>query len=282
MLVREALDQATARLRNAGIGSPEHDAEVLLGLVLGVDRLALRRSERLDDVSSTAYEELLVRRSGHEPLQHIRGSAAFRYVEVAVGPGVFVPRPETEVLAGWAIEVLRGLQRDGTPEPLTVDLCTGSGVLALSLATEAPGARVHAVELSEDAYAYAERNLAGSGVQLHLGDIASALPELAGQVDVVVSNPPYVPLSAYEHVDVEVRDFDPPLALWSGTDGLDMIRAVEATSRRLLRPGGWVGCEHSDNQGRAVTAVFARPGWRSVRDNSDLGGRSRFVTAQRC
>lgn len=163
-----------------------------------------------------------------------------------------------------------------------MDLCTGSGVLALSLATEVPGAVVHAVELSEAAYVYAERNLVGSGAHLHLGDIAAALPELDAQVDVVVSNPPYVPLSAYEYVDVEVRDFDPPLALWSGADGLDMIRAVEATSRRLLRPGGWVGCEHSDNQGDAVTPVFAgRPGWRSVRDNLDLTRRPRFVTAQR-
>ncbi|HLL07582.1 MAG TPA: peptide chain release factor N(5)-glutamine methyltransferase [Nocardioidaceae bacterium] len=282
MLVRDALAQATARLRETGIGSPEHDAEVLLALVLGVERAALRRQESLDDVATRTYDELLGRRCGHEPLQHILGRAAFRYVEVSVGPGVFVPRPETEVLAGWAIDVVRGLQRAGTPEPLAVDLCTGSGVLALSLATEVPGARVHAVELSEAAYSYAERNLVGSGVHLHLGDIASALPELDGRVDVIVSNPPYVPLSAYEHVEAEVRDFDPPLALWSGTDGLDMIRVVEATSRRLLRPGGWVGCEHSDNQGDAVPRVFAGgPGWRSVRDNPDLAGRSRFVTAQR-
>jgi release factor glutamine methyltransferase len=282
MRVRSALAQATVRLRTAGIGSPEHDAEALLAHVLDLERVELRRHERLSDAQTEAYDELVTRRCGREPLQHILGRAAFRHIEVSVGPGVFVPRPETEVLAGWAVEVLRALQRSGHPEPLVVDLCTGAGVVALSLATEVPAARVHAVELSEAAYAYAERNLTGSGVQLHLGDIAAALPELDGQVDVVVSNPPYVPLSAYEHVDAEVRDFDPPVALWSGTDGLDMIRVVEATSRRLLRSGGWLGCEHSDSQGDAVQPVFAgRPGWRSVRDNPDLAGRCRFVTAQR-
>jgi release factor glutamine methyltransferase len=282
VLTRDALDEAEAELRHAGIGSPRHDAEALLAHVLGVHRTALRRGEELADDAASELRNLVGRRAGREPLQHITGRAAFRYVEVSVGPGVFVPRPETEVLAGWAVDVLRALQGAGPPSPVAVDLCTGSGVLALALATEVPGATVHAVELSEEAHSYAERNLAGSGVALHLADISAPLPELDGAVDVVVSNPPYVPLSAYESVDAEVRDFDPPVALWSGHDGLDMIRTVEQTARRLLRPGGWVGCEHSDNQGKAVTAVFAgASGWRTVRDNPDLAGRSRFVTAQR-
>jgi release factor glutamine methyltransferase len=282
MLTREALDRAEAELRSAGIDSPRHDAEALLAYALGVERPALRRGEELAADTAAALRALVARRAGREPLQHITGRAAFRYVEVSVGPGVFVPRPETEVLAGWAVDALRALQSAGTESPVAVDLCTGSGVLALSLATEVPGSSVHAVELSEDAHRYAERNLADSGVALHLADIATALPELDGAVDVVVSNPPYVPLSAYESVDAEVRDFDPPVALWSGHDGLDMIRTVEQTAGRLLRPGGWVGCEHSDNQGEAATAVFAgASGWRTVRDNLDLAGRSRFVTAQR-
>jgi release factor glutamine methyltransferase len=242
----------------------------------------LRPAEPLAEADLEAFHRLVERRASHEPLQHIVGRAAFRHVEVEVGPGVFVPRPETEVLVGWAVETLAELSRTSDRAPVAVDLCTGSGVIALSLASELPGVRVHAVELSEDAHRYAQRNLSATGVELHLGDVAEALTELDGRVDLVVSNPPYVPLDAYESVEVEVRDFDPPVALWSGADGLQMIRAVESTAARLLRRGGWVGCEHSDNQGAAVSDVFAGSGaWSDVRDHQDLAGRSRFVTARR-
>jgi release factor glutamine methyltransferase len=282
MRVAEALASARQRLRAAQIASPEHDAEALLAEQLGVARTALRPDEPLQPADAQAFDRLVERRASHEPLQHIVGRAAFRHVEVEVGPGVFVPRPETEVLVGWAVERLAELSRASDRAPVAVDLCTGSGVIALSLASELPRVRVHAVELSEDAHRYAQRNLSATGVELHLGDVAEALTELDGRVDVVVSNPPYVPLDAYESVEVEVRDFDPPVALWSGADGLQMIRAVEATAARLLRPGGWVGCEHSDNQGPAVTGVFAGTGaWSDVRDHEDLAGRSRFVTARR-
>jgi release factor glutamine methyltransferase len=188
-----------------------------------------------------------------------------------------VPRPETELLAGWAVDLLRQTER-----PVAVDLCTGSGAIALALATEVPQATVHAVELSEEAYAYAQRNLAGTGVDLRCGDVAGAFPDLDGSVDVVVANPPYIPLSAYSSVEAEARDFDPPLALWSGEDGLDAVRAVEAAAARLLHPGGWLGCEHADAQGESAPAVFTATGhWTQVRDRPDLAGRPRYVTARR-
>jgi len=202
------------------------------------------------------------------------GSTAFRHVDLLVGPGVFVPRPETELLAGWAIERLEG-------KSVAVDLCTGSGAIAASLADEAPWARVHAVELDPMAHHWASRNLAGTTVDLRLGDMADAFPDLDGTVDVVTCNPPYIPLEAFESVAPEARDHDPSLALWSGQDGLDAMRVLERTAARLLRPGGWVGAEHADVQGEAAPAVFSATGrWSEVRDHRDLAGRPRYVTAR--
>ena len=218
----------------------------------------------------------MARRAAREPLQHLTGSAGFRYVSLEVGPGVFVPRPETELLAGWAVE--RALELESA---VVVDLCTGSGAIAASVALEAPSARVHAVELDPGAHAWAERNLAGTGVDLRLGDMAEAFTDLDGTVDVVVCNPPYIPLEAWQGVAPEARDHDPELALWSGDDGLDALRVLERTAARLLRPGGWVGAEHADVQGESAPAVFtASGGWREVRDHPDLAGRARYVTAR--
>jgi release factor glutamine methyltransferase len=274
---REALARATWRLQRAGAPSPGNDAELLLAHVLKVPRGRLGLADALTPEQTSELEALVARRERGEPLQHIVGTAAFRYVEVAVGPGVFVPRPETELLAGWAVDVLLRLDN-----PVAVDLCTGSGAIALALATEVPHARVHAVELSEAACDYARRNLSGTGVDVRCGDVATAFADLDAAVDVVVANPPYIPLTAYSSVAAEARDHDPPLSLWSGQDGLDAIRAVEATAARLLRPGGWVGCEHADVQGDTAPEVFASAGrWTRVRDRTDLAGRPRFVTACR-
>ena len=211
-----------------------------------------------------------------EPVQHLTGTTGFRYVDLAVGPGVFVPRPETELLAGWAVEQARALDA-----PVVVDVGTGSGAIALSVAHEVPAAIVHAVEVDPGAYAWAERNLAGTGVLLTLADMADALPELDGTVDVVVCNPPYIPLDAWESVAREARDHDPAAALWSGDDGLDAVRVLEATAARLLRPGGVVGAEHADAQGASAPAVFSGTGrWADVRDHRDLAGRDRYLTAR--
>jgi release factor glutamine methyltransferase len=164
---------------------------------------------------------------------------------------------------------------------VVVDLCTGSGAIALAISSEVPEALVHAVELDEPAYGWAVRNLDGSGVDLRQGDMADAFHDLDGTVDVVVANPPYIPLEAYESVAPEARDHDPGLALWSGEDGLDAMRVVEQVAARLLRPGGWVGAEHADVQGTAAPEVFRRAArWVHVRDHPDLAGRPRFVTAR--
>ncbi len=282
MTTRELLSAATVRLSEAGVASPELDARLLLAHVLGVPHLSLDGDAELDQEPAARFEDLAARRAKRVPLQHLLGSAAFRYVEVEVGPGVFVPRPETEMLAGWGIAQLTALHAAGTRSPIAVDLCTGSGVIAKAVADEHPTARVFAVELAEPALDYARRNLAGTGVDLRAGDIADCLHELDGGVDVVLVNPPYIPLSEYESVAVEARDHDPAIALWSGDDGLDTIRLVEQVAHRLLRPGGVVGCEHADSQGEVVPALFgATERWTGVRDHRDLAGRPRFTTAHR-
>lgn len=279
---RGLLATGTVLLREGGVASPEYDAAELLAHVLGVSRGALALVDRIADAQADGYLALIRRRAAREPLQHLTGVAHFRHVALAVGPGVFVPRPETELLAGWAVEQCH---RAGG-EPVVVDLCTGSGAIAKSIADEVPGARVHAVELDEDAHAWASRNLAGTGVDLRQGDMATAFDELAGTVDVVVCNPPYIPLEAWESVAVEARDHDPDLALYSGQDGLDAMRVLERRAALLLRPGGAVGAEHADEQGPAglaggAAAVFAASGrWADIRDHEDLAGRPRYVTAR--
>jgi release factor glutamine methyltransferase len=278
--VREAVEEAVARLAEAGVGSPDYDARELLAHVLGTTRPRLVLVETLAEPDAARFDELVNRRAAREPLQHLTGTAAFRYVELAIGPGVFVPRPETEQLAGWGVDRAREGVAAGRI-PVVVDLCTGSGAMALALATEVPEAQVLAVELDEEAHAWAARNLAGSGVELRLGDMAEAFADLDGTVDVVVCNPPYIPLEAFESVAPEARDHDPALALWSGADGLDAMRVLERVAARLLRPGGVVGAEHADVQAESAAAVFARAGrWSDVRDHRDLAGRPRFVTAR--
>jgi len=269
---------ATARLREAGVEGAEHDAAELLAHVLGTTRSGLVLVDGLTASQRASYERLVARRVAREPLQHLTGKTGFRHVELSVGPGVFTPRPETELLAGWAVDRAREAVGRGA---VVVDLCTGSGAIALSIATEVPDATVHAVELDRAAVEWAGRNLAGSRVHLVQGDMADALRELDGEVDVVVCNPPYIPLEAWEGVAPEARDHDPALALWSGGDGLDAMRVLEQAAARLLRPGGWVGAEHADVQGDAAPAIFAGSGrWRDVRDHRDLAGRPRFLTAR--
>ena len=268
-------------LREAGVASPERDADLLLAHVLDV---GLGRLPLVDDLTPSqleSYDALLARRATREPLQHLTGSAAFRHVELLVGPGVFVPRPETELLAGWAIEAAMLAGRTESRPPVVVDLCTGSGAIAKAVAHEVPHAEVHAVELDEGALAWAERNLAGSGVDLRQGDLATAFDELLGSVDVVVCNPPYIPLEAWESVAAEARDHDPHLALFSGDDGLDAMRVLESRAALLLRPGGVVGAEHADVQGESAPGVFSAAGrWLDVVDHRDLAGRARYLTAR--
>jgi release factor glutamine methyltransferase len=279
-VTRALVRAATTRLAAAGVASPEHDAAELLAHVLGTTRSGLALVDEVTPQQRQAYDVLVARRASREPLQHLTGTAAFRYLELAVGPGVFVPRPETELLAGWGVEQAQALVDQGRV-PVVVDLCTGSGAVALSVATEVPTSEVHAVELGEAAGEWAARNLRGTGVDLRHGDMADAFRDLDASVDVVVCNPPYIPLDAYESVEPEARDHDPHLALFSGADGLDALRVLERVAARLLRPGGVVGVEHADVQGGSAPAVFTAAGrWSDVRDHLDLAGRPRCTTAR--
>jgi len=273
---RSVLAAATGRLAEAGVPSPEYDAAELLAHVLGTSRATLFAVETVSPDQLVELDALLDRRALREPLQHLTGVAHFRHVALAVGPGVFVPRPETELLAGWAIE-----EASARDDPVVLDLGTGSGAIAAAVADEVRAARVHALELDERAHQWAERNLAGTGVDLRQGDLATAFDDLAGRVDVIASNPPYIPLAAWESVAPEARDHDPALALWSGGDGLEAIRALEARAAVLLRDGGVVGVEHADVQGESAPAVFAESGrWAAVKDHHDLADRPRFLTAR--
>lgn len=276
MRLREVRRSWVARLSEAGVDSPDSDVTLLLCHVLGTSPGNLVLVEDLTPEDVAEMDRLLDRRSTRVPLQHLTGRAWFRFVDLEVGPGVFVPRPETELLAGWAVEVCAEIEA-----PVVVDLCTGSGAIAKAVAHEVPAARVHAVELDPDAHRWAERNLAGTGVDLRQGDMATAFDDLDGQVDVVVCNPPYIPLEAWESVALEARDHDPHLALFSGQDGLDAMRVLERRAAALLRPGGVVGAEHADVQGESAPGVFVASGrWSDVRDHRDLAGRARFVTAR--
>jgi release factor glutamine methyltransferase len=280
MTLHELRRTAARRLAEAGVASPAYDADELLAHVLGTDRVRLPLVDALTAEQVREFEGLVERRARREPLQHLLGVAHFRHVELSVGPGVFVPRPETELLAGWALDRAREAEH-GDRRCRVVDLCTGSGAIARAVRDEAPAVEVHAVELDPGAHAFAERNLAGTGVDLRLGDMTEAFRDLDGTVDIVVCNPPYIPLAAWESVAPEARDHDPALALWSGEDGLDAIRVLEVVAARLLRPGGWLGAEHADVQGESVTDVFAAGGrWQEVRDHRDLAGRPRYVTAR--
>ena len=283
-LLLDEIALATVRLAEAGVESPRTDAELIAASVHRV-----RRGE-LHTVPDTAFDARfwsdIARRAAREPLQHITGTAYFRYLELAVGPGVFVPRQETEVMTGWAIDQLAAMD---VAEPLVADLGTGSGAIALSIAQEVPRARVHAVEAEPLARQWTERNIAGVAaasphtagrVTLHAGDFAAALASLDGQVDLVVSNPPYIPVGSW--VPPEVGEYDPATALWGGEDGLDAVRLVSATAGRLLRPGGLLAVEHGAQQGAAVYWVFAEEnGWSQTRNHTDLAGRDRFVTTVR-
>ena len=274
--LRALLDDATRRLSAAGVGSPRVDAELLLAHCLGVERSRLAVTDDVDPVTAQAFADAVDRRADREPLQHILGRAAFRYLDLAVGPGAFVPRPETELLVD-AIRPGHGL---GLGEaPIVVDLCAGTGALALAIAQEVPAARVYAVERSDAALAWLRRNTAGTKVTVVPGDVADdgLLPDLRGRVDAVVSNPPYVP--AGTPVEPEVRA-DPDEAVFAGDDGLSVIPNVIARAQALLRPGGVLAVEHDDTHGEAVPALLG-DGWRDVADHRDLAGRPRYATAVR-
>ncbi len=281
-LLLDEIAVAAARLAEAGVDSPRADAEQIAAHVHAIGRGELHRVP--DSGFNPRFWDEIARREAREPLQHITGHAYFRYLDLEVGPGVFVPRPETEVMTGWAIDRLREMD---VTEPVVTDLGTGSGAIALAIAQEVPLSRVHAVEADPLAREWAQRNIArcadtaphtAGRVTLHGEDFGQALTDLDGRVDLVISNPPYIPWGA--SVPPEVGEYDPATALWGGTDGMDAVKVVEQAARRLLRPGGLVAVEHGAPQGAAVYWVFAEErGWRDTRNHKDLARRDRFVTA---
>jgi len=280
-----ALTDAVGRLVDAGVPSARHDAESLAAHVLGLSRAQVATAAlRGDDVElGDRFDELVDERARRVPLQHLVGTAPFRDLVLDVGPGVFVPRPETEVVVEPVVAEAVRLLADGLPA-CVVDLCTGSGAIALAVASEVPGADVHAVELSVEAHAWALRNIERiwPGVDLRLGDATTGFDDLDGTVDVVVSNPPYVPPDSVP-VDPEVRDHDPAIALYGGgPDGLQVPRQVVVAAARLLRAGGLLVVEHADVQQAALLRTLAATGlWREAAGHLDLTGRPRYVTARR-
>lgn len=277
-----AVRAAAERLAAAGVPDPLVDAELLAGHVRGLRRgevqAALIRGDRLTEQDEAALDALITRRAAREPLQHLTGLAPFRHLELVVGPGVFVPRPETETVAQFAIDALLS---DADPAPIGIDLCTGSGAIALAMATEVPHARVFAVELSPDAHAWAARNTADAdNLTLVLGDLADTLGELDGTAAVVISNPPYVPDDAIPR-DPEVRLHDPSMALYGGPDGLDVVRVLSDRAMRLLRPGGLLVIEHGELQGEQIRGLLTDDGWRAPTTHRDLTQRDRATTALR-
>jgi release factor glutamine methyltransferase len=278
------LAKAAADLAAAGVESARAEAELIAAHVLGVGRgrLPLIDAIRPDDLHR--FGDLVLRRSTRVPLQHVLGTAAFRHLELAVGPGVFVPRPETELLAGWGIDVAAA----SGAHPVVVDLCSGTGAVALAVANELPSARVIAVERSAAALTWLRRNAADRVVagdpriDVVAGDVTDpgVLPDLRGSVDVVLCNPPYVPDGTA--VPVEVSDHDPADAVFGGADGLLVIGPVIALAAVLLRPGAMVGIEHDDVHAVAVPELLWADGrFIDVADHDDFSGRPRFATARR-
>ncbi|MDQ2880096.1 MAG: peptide chain release factor N(5)-glutamine methyltransferase [Actinomycetota bacterium] len=281
--LRLAVLEAQRILTDAGVESPRVDAELLAAHVVGVPRGRLPMVPLVDSSVVEALRLLVSQRAKRVPLQHLTGTAPMGPIEVAVGPGVFIPRPETEVLLTWGLAAL-----DGVTQPLVVDLCTGSGALALAVAHARPDAQVHAVERDPVALSWARRNadtLAAAGdtqVALYAGDVADPglLSALEGMAHLVLCNPPYVPVDAL--LPPEVAWHEPPAALFAGDDGLAVIPDVVRTGTRLLREGGSIAIEHDDSHAVAVPALLAaRRVLTDVADHVDLNGRPRFATARR-
>ncbi len=274
--LRSEIEHAAAALADAGVGSPRADAEELAAYAAGTSRGRLAVLAEVDDEFCSRYADLVAERTQRIPLQHIVGTAPLGPVTVEVGPGVFIPRPETESLLEWASA------QPLPPRPVIVDLCTGSAALALALSKFWPDARIVAVDDSEDALAYARRNVEGSPVELLHADVSDSalLPELDGQVDLLVANPPYIPDGAT--LEPEVAQHDPPHALFGGPDGMAVVNMIVDLAGRWLKPGGRCAVEHDDTTSAATVEAFTRAGrFTEITARHDLAAKPRFVTATR-
>ena len=282
MLVSEALELATDKFSAAGVLSPSVDAELLGCFILEMNRSELTllalANELFPENKLSEFLEAVRRREKREPLQHITGLAPFRHLELEVGPGVFIPRPETEQLVDLAIHKIEGISK-----PVIVDLCSGSGAISIALNTEVAESMVYSVELSKDAFSFLTQNYQRYGLDrkaLRNENLTTALEELKAGVDVVISNPPYIPDAAVP-VDLEVQLYDPALALYGGQDGLDVIRLISARAWFLLRAGGHLVLEHAHTQAPAISELLLTQGWQDVVSVSDLAGKDRMISAVR-
>ncbi|CAB4625326.1 unannotated protein [freshwater metagenome] len=282
MLISELLEAATEKLFAAGVNSPASDAELLGCFVLGIERSELNMSvfskKMFPDHLVEEFRTALERREKREPLQHITGVAPFRFLELEVGPGVFVPRPETEQLVDLAIEKIRLVKN-----PSIIDLCSGSGAIAISLTTELLGSTVYAVELSKVAFDFLKRNYQKYGLDpsnCRNENLAGAFPELEAGLDMVISNPPYIPDTAVP-IDLEVQLHDPSIALYGGQDGLDVIRQISTRALYLLKPGGQLVLEHAHTQGPKISELLLTEGWQEVESRQDLAGKVRMICARK-
>ena len=282
MLISEALELATDKFSAAGVLSPSVDAELLGCFILEANRSELTlmaiTGESFPENRLAGFLAAVQRREKREPLQHITGLAPFRHLELEVGPGVFIPRPETEQLVDLALRKIEAIQN-----PVIVDLCSGSGAISIALNTEVAGSTVYAVELSKDAFSFLTRNYQRYGLDpkaLRNENLTTALEELASGVDLVVSNPPYIPDAAVP-IDLEVQLHDPALALYGGQDGLDVIRQISTRAWYLLRPGGHLVLEHAHTQASAIGELLLNQGWQRVVSASDLTGKDRMISAVR-
>lgn len=291
--VRELVKRAASQLAQAGCPSPETDAQLLLEFVVDINRTEIGLVTEISDQQIEKFNSLVTQRASRIPLQHLTGQAFFRHLTLQVGPGVFIPRPETELLVQAGLDELAKVEGP----KLAVDLCSGSGAIALSLALESPNTTVHAVEFSQDAFSWLEKNVAAYADQLNrinstvitYNDDAQSrelLANLNGTVDVVLSNPPYIP-NAMIPREPEVRDHDPDLALFGGEDGLVIARNVALVAADLLKPNGLFGMEHAEVQGLSAVEMLTtmkiagQPLWLNEIDNKDYNHLPRFVTASR-
>ena len=284
----ELLHEATEMLSHAGIESAHVDAALLLASVMKVERSQLSPFAEIPLVEAATFHELVHQRATRIPLQHLTGEAHFRHITLKVGVGVFVPRPETELLVEAGIQSLCKI----VSPRIAVDLCSGSGAIALSLACEVPHTTVYAVEQSPEAFTWLKANVEAHQEQLEKmysqvkvihGDATDLelFSNLAGNVDVVLSNPPYIPDEMIPR-DPEARDYDPAMALFGGPDGLDVARGVVRVAQMLLKSGGLFGMEHADVQGQSVPDLLEEiGGWSQVEDHLDYNKLPRFTTATR-
>lgn len=274
--LRQVIGSAAETLAEAGIDSARNDAELLAAHAAGTERTRLSLLDSIDPEVFGRFGAAVAARAKRVPLQHITGIAAFGPVDLQVGPGVFIPRPETEALLEWALA--QPLPR----QPVIVDLCTGSGALAVALAASVAGARVIAVDDDPAALEYARRNTVATAVQLVRADVTDPrlLPELVGSVDLLVANPPYIPDGSV--LQPEVSQHDPHHALFGGHDGMAVIGPIVRRAADLLRPGALLAVEHDDTTAQECVELVQRAGgFAEVTAQRDLTGRPRFVTARR-